>query len=290
MIRLQIPATLLSIALVGGCASDDRKNLDPILEDTAISLAGTYVGGLVPVEDGCGLGIELAEFNTFDVTVSDNGKVFSFFSDGTDFDCALAADSTFECDVDSPAGGILPVTTTMKGTWTSADRFEAEFAMSLICEGEQCDFFAEAFEEAKELPCSTVGNITATRAMNDDFVIDEGEFFIESELIEGVTTCKNAAPSPLGIAVDIVDAADGTFELAKIPCEMGEGGSFFCHLEEEEGRELVYEYTIAAAWTAGTVAEGFVEVRVTCGGDDCSEPEGEHGELPCVAYTTLDLQ
>jgi len=274
-------------------------DLDPLLEGKADSAArpsaGRFVSNLVPTSDACGIGVDLSEPDVHGVEVSADGSKFSFASDGLGIACTMTEGSAYECEVENPAGGLLPVTTTLTGSWLSADRFEGEFKMAVSCEGAACEALEPIFETAKELPCATTGALVATRAMPADFQPAEAPYAVDlSAPIAGSTTCKgdviaDALPDQLVLA----RAGEGfVMEDVLMPfdCTLIDGGGYNCARElAVDQLGVVFKSKSTGAFTGDKQAEGGLEVTVECQGEDCPDAEALLGPLPCVSYHHIAL-
>jgi len=279
---------------------DGDSDLDPLLEGKADSAArpsaGRFVSNLIPTADTCGMGVDLSEPDAHAVEVSEDGSKFSFASDGLGISCTMTEGSAYECEVENPAAGVLPVTTTLVGSWISADRFEGEFKMAVNCSGSACEDLEPIFETATELPCATTGALTATRAMPADFAPAQAAYAVDlSGPFPGSSTCKgDVIADALPEQLVLVDKPEGfVMEDVLMPfeCGMTDGGGYDCSRSlEVDQLGVVFRSRSMGAFTSDKSAEGGLEVTVECQGEDCSQAEALLGTLPCVSYFDIALQ
>lgn len=258
------------------------------------SVAGDFVTTMLPMLDGCEIGLDLEEAEIFEIVVSDGGSRFVIESAGDDADCMLDEDDSFACLFE--AYPLLPeMKTTLIGRFDGPNTFIGTLATEIECEGESCSELTERLLGDKELPCESVAMVAGTRAQSDDFNVSPGTYRLGLEAaIPDVSTCESDTLGAIPEIVMLATSEDGfTLDGGFTPfdCLLEEGGAMDC-TREIEALGLTYEARAVGAFVSESRAIGALRIDVRCAGegDDCAAAEEQPGSLPCETFHALGLE
>jgi hypothetical protein len=287
---LSAALTLLAPGCTGAEESTDVDRAD----EGAKAVNGKFITRVLPSSDSCGLdGEALPTIELVDIEVSKDGREFDYVEGDTPIHCVLAEGGGYDCTLDSQGIGVVSEAE-VHVAWSSKDRFEGTFSMTLDCEkpGPACAMLEKGFPNG--LPCSIENKYVGTAAVAESFAPAKGKY--ELEISDPVmTTCKQPFPQAKKFTATLASKQAGKVSLvvdSSIPpmeCELGEGGTMSCS-QTQKVLSGTFATTLETAWTSTNSFEGGQAIVISCedGGDECLKPAGlTLGELPCATVYSL---